>query len=127
MPTGRTSVRVTPGSFEPEDHYYPRVLNAQIHPLVRFFFGLSNERIAARYCHLHPLVKVEAVMEALSHRTRWFRWGGADLFHAAAGSGVRKMYVIETNSCPSGQKSTPRLEEPISESSPRFPICWNSA
>ncbi|MFT5359132.1 MAG: hypothetical protein ACI9KE_006375, partial [Polyangiales bacterium] len=24
-----------PGDFEPERHFYPRVLNAQIHPLVR--------------------------------------------------------------------------------------------
>jgi len=111
VPTERPVVRVSPGSFEPEDHYYPRVLNAQIHPLVRFFFGLSNARIAARYCHLHPMVKIESVAAALEHRTKYFRWGGADLFHAASANGTRKMYVIETNSCPSGQKSTPRLEE----------------
>jgi len=103
--------RVSPGQFEPEEHFYPRVLNAQIHPLVRFFMGLDNERIAARYCHLHPLVPVEAVRAALTHRTEHFRWGGADLFHAADTRGGRRMYVIETNSCPSGQKSTPRFDE----------------
>lgn len=111
MTTSRAAVAFTPGSFESEAHYYPRVLNAQIHPLVRFFFGLGNARIAARYCHLHPLVSQSAVLDALQHQTRYFRWGGADLFHAAAPNGVRQMYVIETNSCPSGQKSTPRLEE----------------
>ena len=31
---------VPPGSFEAERHFYPRVLNAQIHPLVRFFLSL---------------------------------------------------------------------------------------
>ncbi|MFK7986764.1 MAG: hypothetical protein AB8I08_12125 [Sandaracinaceae bacterium] len=109
--TARVPVLVRPGEFEPENHYYPRVLNAQIHPLVRFFLGMDNARIAARYCHLHPLVKEEAVLHALTHKTTHFRWGGADLFHAADADGVRRMYVIETNSCPSGQKSIPRLEE----------------
>lgn len=111
MTEPRASVCVPPGSFEPEKHFYPRVLNAQIHPMVRFFFGLGNERIAARYCHLHPLVEIEAVREALTHVTAHFRWGGSDLFHAADERGGRRMYVIETNSCPSGQKSTPRLDE----------------
>ncbi len=107
----RRTQRVRPGAFEPENHFYPRVLNAQIHPLVRFFLGMNNERIAARYCHLHPMVRREAVLAALDHRTTHFRWGGADLFHAADAEGGRRMYVIETNSCPSGQKSTPRLDE----------------
>lgn len=111
--------RVSPGSFEPEDHFYPRVLNAQMHPLVRYFLGLDNERIAARYCHLHPLVPIEAVRDALGHRTEHFRWGGADLFHAADARGGRRMYVIETNSCPSGQKSTPRYDEVQEQSSYR--------
>lgn len=31
----------SPGDFEPDRHLYPRVLNAQIHPLVRHF--LQNE------------------------------------------------------------------------------------
>ncbi|MGE0785728.1 MAG: hypothetical protein AB7S26_08570 [Sandaracinaceae bacterium] len=107
----RATVRVLPGQFEPETHFYPRVLNAHIHPLVRFFFGLGNHRIAARYCHLHPFVQVESVDAALGHKTEHFRWGGADLFHGASARGGRRMYVIETNSCPSGQKSMPRLDE----------------
>ncbi len=107
----RATVRVHPGSFEPERHFYPRVLNAQIHPLVRYFLGLDNERIAARYAHLHPMVPLEAVREVLAAKTQHFRWGGCDLFHAADPRGGRRMYVIETNSCPSGQKSIPRMEE----------------
>ena len=102
---------VSPGSFEPQKHYYPKVLNSHVHPLVHYFFGLSNSQIAERYCHLHPSVTREAVLAVLTHRPRWFRWGGCDLFHAVREHGQRQILVIETNSCPSGQKSMPLLEE----------------
>lgn len=98
---------VSPGSFEPENHYYPRTLNAQTHPLVRFLMGLGNERLAERYCHLHPEVNRDAVFGALAHVPHYFRWGGTDLIHATTESGVRQIVVIETNSSPSGQKSFP--------------------
>ena len=96
-----------PGCFESAEHYYPRVLNAQIHPLARFFLTLGNERIAVRYCHLHPEANLDDVRAALSAVPRYFRWGGADLFHTTDEHGLRRMMVIETNSCPSGQKSLP--------------------
>jgi hypothetical protein len=102
---------VEPGSFEPVDHYYPRVLNAQIHPLMRYFLDLGNTRIAERYHHLHPEASRGAIGEALTHRTKLFRWGGADLFHVATDRGQRRIVVIETNSCPSGNKSMPLLVE----------------
>jgi len=107
----RSARVVSTGSFEPDAHFYPKVLNAQIHPLVRFFLTLGNERIAERYCHLHPEVQPDAVHAALAHAPKWFRWGGADLFHATNEHGVRRMVVVETNSCPSGQKSMPRIDE----------------
>jgi hypothetical protein len=109
--TQRVVERIEPGGFEVERHYYPRVLNAQIHPLVRYFHHLGNARIAARYCHLHPQADVATVRAALGHRTRHFRWGGCDLLHVTDPEGGRKMVVIETNSCPSGQKSMPLLDE----------------
>jgi hypothetical protein len=99
--------RIAPGSFEPQQHFYPRTLNAQLHPQLRFFLSLGNARIAARYAHLHPEVSPDAIHEALSFIPRHFHWGGADLFHVATGRGVRRMIVIETNSSPSGQKSMP--------------------
>jgi len=101
----------SPGHFDLDDHYYPKVLNAHIHPLVRSFLGLGNSRIAERYCHLHPEVQPAAVTSALAARTRHFRWGGCDLFHVTNEQGVRRMVVVETNSCPSGQKSMPRYDE----------------
>ncbi len=102
------TIRVmSPGQFEPEDHYYPRVPNALLHPLVKAVFRLGNERLAKRYCHLHPEVDRDAVRELLATRPAIFRWSGSDLFHVTDERGVRRNVIIETNSCPSGQKSMP--------------------
>ena len=100
-----------PGSFEAENHWYPKALNATIHPMVAFFLNLSKERIVERYCHLHPLVKRDFLLEVLSHRSKYFRWAGADLINVTSEAGKRQMVVIENNSCPSGQKSMPLLNE----------------
>lgn len=104
---------IEPGTFEPSNHFYPRVLNAQIHPLVRFFLSLGNERIAKRYCHLHPEAKSEAVTKVLHQCTRYFQWGGADLFSTTSERGQKRLVVVETNSCPSGQKSMPLANEDV--------------
>jgi len=100
-----------PGSFEAENHWYPKALNATIHPMVAFFLNLSKVRIVERYCHLHPRVKREFLLEILSHRPKYFRWAGADLINVTSESGKRQMVVIENNSCPSGLKSMPLLNE----------------
>jgi len=103
--------RVAPGSFAPARHFYPRALNAQLHPLVGFFARLSRERLVSRYCHLHPRVVPERLEEILAYQPRYFRWAGADLFHVTTEGGNRQMVVIETNSCPSGNKSMPLLSD----------------
>lgn len=107
----RKAAVFVPGSFDDHRHFYPRVLNAQLHPMVRFFLALGNERVAARYCHLHPEADPTAVSAALQHRPKVFRWGGSDLFHTTTARGERRIVVIETNSSPSGQKSFPRPDE----------------
>ena len=104
---------IDPGNFETEDHFYPRVLNAHIHPLIHNLMDMGNERIASRYCHLHPEVDPEAVRSLLNSIPRYFRWGGCDLFHVTSETGLRQVVVIETNSCPSGQKSMPRVNESL--------------
>lgn len=106
-----STAAVTPGSYQPEAHFYPRVPNAVAHPLVRMFLTLGNDRIAARYCHLHPEVDAGAVRQLLATPTAQFRWAGADLFHVTDEVGVRQNVVIETNSSPSGQKSMPLINE----------------
>ncbi|HSI76382.1 MAG TPA: hypothetical protein VK957_10815 [Lunatimonas sp.] len=101
---------VEPGDFEPTDHWYPRVLNSAIHPLVAYFLNLSNHQIQERYCRLNPGSNAESVAKLLAYQPKYFRWSGTDLMHVTNHEGNRKLTVIETNSCPSGQKSMPILE-----------------
>ncbi len=103
--------RVDPGAFEPRAHFYPRVLNAQVHPLVGFFMRMSTERVVSRFCHLHPRVVPEHLEQILAYKAKFLRWAGADLFHVTTASGNRQMIVIETNSCPSGNKSMPLISD----------------
>jgi hypothetical protein len=105
------AMRVPPGTFEPVHHFYPRTLNAQVHPLVSFFMRMATDRVVSRYCHLNPRVIPEHLDEILRYQPRYLRWAGADLFHCTTDAGVRKMIVIETNSCPSGNKSMPIVDE----------------
>lgn len=101
---------VEPGDFEPTDHWYPRVLNSNIHPLVSYFLNLTNEQIRERYCRLNPGADSAAVEKLLAYQPTYFRWSGTDLMHVTNHEGNRKLTVIETNSCPSGQKSMPLLD-----------------
>lgn len=94
-------------TFDPHTHYYPRALNAQLHPMVAAFMNLGNERIIERFCHLNPTVSKSALIKLLATECQHFRWSGADLFNVTNSRGKRSMIVIETNSCPSGQKSMP--------------------
>jgi hypothetical protein len=102
---------VKAGDFEPELHFYPRVLNAHIHPLVSSFFSLGNERIIARYTHLNPQVNGDVLRQMLQYSPKYFHWAGSDLFNVTTAEGQRQMIVVETNSCPSGQKSMPVIDE----------------
>lgn len=103
--------QVRPGSFEPSQHFYPRALNATIHPMMAFFMRLETERLISRYCHLNPKVDPQALADILSYKPRFFRWSGVDLFNVTTSDGFREMVLVETNSCPSGQKSMPLIDE----------------
>jgi hypothetical protein len=110
----QTDLRVEvfqPGEFESERHFYPRTLNAQIHPLVSNFFRMGIERLVSRYCHLHPYVNRKVLTEVLTTEPRYLRWSGSDIFNVSTESGVKQKLVVETNSCPSGQKSFPLLDD----------------
>lgn len=98
---------VEPDNFEQDNHFYPKALNSQLHPIVSHFFNLDKKRIIARYLHLNPQVNDKILEEVLSYRPKHFFWGGSDLFYVTTESGGRRMVVLETNSCPSGQKSMP--------------------
>ncbi len=98
---------IEPESFEQENHFYPKALNAQLHAMVSYFFNLDQNRLMKRYIHLNPQVDPEALKSVLTYQSKHFHWGGADLFYVTTETGNRKMVVLETNSCPSGQKSMP--------------------
>jgi hypothetical protein len=101
---------VEPGDFEATDHWYPRVLNSNIHPLVAYFLNLSHEQMVERYKRLHPQADTDAILDILKYQPQYFRWAGTDLMHVTNNEGNRRLTVIETNSCPSGQKSMPLLD-----------------
>lgn len=67
---------VSPGSFDDVAHFYPKALNAALHPQLRFFATLGNERIATRTCHLHPRARRSTVTDVLTRCPEHFRWGG---------------------------------------------------
>lgn len=115
-------VRVQPNSFKGENHWYPKAYNATIHPMVSFFLNLDRERIISRYCHLNPKVDRQKMEEILTYRCKHFLWSGADLFNATSEEGNRQMVIIENNSCPSGQKSMPLVDDHKEDGSYRLLI-----
>jgi len=100
-----------PDEFESERHFYPRTLNAQPHPLVAAFCRMPLGRIVRRYCHLHPAVSRDELTSLMTLPPRYLRWSGSDVLNVSTETGVRQKLVLETNSCPSGQKSFPLLDE----------------
>ncbi|MDA3845840.1 MAG: hypothetical protein PF505_04730 [Vallitaleaceae bacterium] len=103
------AIGIKTNSFMMEQHYYHKVLNAQIHQLVRFFLNMDKQRIIERYCHLNPLVNKEKLDQLLSYKPQHVQWSGTDLFHVTTEKGNKRIIVIENNSSPSGQKSMPLL------------------
>lgn len=114
--------KILPGSFEAHQHWYPKALNATIHPMISFFLSLEQERIISRYCHLRPSVDPGKLREVLNHRCKYFMWSGADLLNVTSAAGKRQMVVVENNSCPSGQKSMPLLHDNQEQGSYRLLI-----
>ena len=106
-----TTKQIEPNTFERHNHWYEKVLNATIHPIVKHFLNMSQEQIITRYCHLNPKADKEKLRELLNYKCKYFLWGGADLINVTSNTGKRQMVVIENNSCPSGQKSMPLLNE----------------
>ena len=62
--------------FKKENHFYPKVANARMHPLVASFFKLSNESIIARYKQLNPAVNVDMLRQLLAYTPKYFKWAG---------------------------------------------------
>jgi hypothetical protein len=100
-----------PGEFENHKYWFPKALNATIHPMIHFFMNLEQNRIINRYCHLHPKVNAAVLRDILNYKPKYFLWAGADLLNVTSAGAKRQMVIIENNSCPSGQKSMPLLDD----------------
>ncbi|CAF2055938.1 unnamed protein product [Rotaria magnacalcarata] len=96
-----------PGTFNINNHFYPEALNKSLCPEVKSFLELGNERIAERYCYLHPEANYKRLCTLMSSKPSVFHWSGSDLLHVTDHSKQKQMILLETNSCPSGQKSMP--------------------
>lgn len=102
---------IVPNTFNGQNHWYEKSLNATIHPMVSYFLNLNTTQIVNRYCHLRPKVDKEFLRSVLEYKPKYYLLSGADLFHVTTSQGKRNMVIIENNSCPSGQKSMPLLNE----------------
>lgn len=102
---------IKPDDFVFHNHWYDKVLNATIHPIVKHFLNMSQDQIVTRYCHLNPKANKKKLMELLQYKAKFFVWCGTDLINVTSNTGKRQMVVIENNSCPSGQKSMPLINE----------------
>lgn len=110
---------VTPGVFDPTNHFYERVLEAKIHPTVKEFFKFDREQTISKYCETHPEADSAVLRQMLSYAPSHFFWSGVDLLavkseqqqpESATASAAPEMVILETNSCPSGQKSMPCVQ-----------------
>jgi hypothetical protein len=112
LPLRKWPILVEPGPFERSKHFYERSLKAKMHPIVKQFLELSTEERIQRYCELYPSVDRAKLTELLSYVPSHLFWAGVDLLNMQSGSdSLAAMTILETNSCPSGQKSVPRRND----------------
>lgn len=101
---------IRPGNFVKHNHFYPGVLNSTAHPTVQRFLQLSRDTIISLYCSRHPQIDSKDIASLLQYKCKYFLWSGSDLLYVRSAENGNQMVVIETNSCPSGQKHMPGLE-----------------
>jgi len=95
---------ITPGVFNQNLYYYPKLKNTRLHHEVQDFLSFSTENLIKKYCVKNPECDEMVLKTLLQYRPQHFFWSGVDLFSISE----NKMLVLETNSCPSGQKSMPQ-------------------
>jgi hypothetical protein len=94
---------ISPGKFNPELYYYDKVKYKRLHPTVQTFLNYSKSEYIKIFCNKYPGVNEKVLKTLVEYKPKHFFWSGVDLYHVHAD----KMIVLETNSCPSGQKSMP--------------------
>jgi len=94
---------IGPGKFERTLHYYEKVKNKTLHPTVQTFFSYKQNDFIETYCSNRPFVDKKVLKTLIEYKPKHFFWSGVDLYHVCDD----EMIILETNSCPSGQKSMP--------------------
>ena len=103
---------ISPSVFNENDHFYNCVLNKKLHKTVEYFFSLSKKDYIKIYCNKYKDANVneEILNEMMSYKPKYFHWSGIDLLNVNNfDSYNNNMVILETNSCPSGQKSMPNI------------------
>jgi len=94
---------ISPGPFNPDLHYYEKVKNKRQHPEVKTFLSYTTDDLIDKYTNKYKSVSKSSLKNLLAYQPKHFFWSGVDLYHLDSD----EMLVLETNSCPSGQKSMP--------------------
>lgn len=104
------AVEIYPNEFDSKYHFYSKTLKHKMNRTGSDFFQMNNEQIIFRYCRLKPSVKVDYLRECLNYRSKYYTWGGCDLFKVIDRKGKKQLILIESNTCASGVKSTPFID-----------------
>ena len=70
------------GEFQSEKCFYPKALNATIHPIVKKFFNMKNELIINRYAQLNPTVDAQVLKQMFEYKSKNFKWAGELILHS---------------------------------------------
>jgi hypothetical protein len=104
---------IIPGIFNESDHLYECVLNKKMHKIVEYFFSLNKNEYIDIYCkkYNNRYINKKILYEMLLYKPKYFHWSGVDLLNINnfEDDNINNMIILETNSCPSGQKSMPNI------------------
>ncbi len=106
---------IAPGANAADRHFFPPALQCAPAPELQALARLSTEELVAAYCQLCPQADPQALAGLLAYRPRHFKWAGSDLFLVNNLAGERDVLLLETNSCPSGQKYMPTPTLPLQQ------------
>jgi hypothetical protein len=104
---------IIPGIFNESDYLYDCVLNKKMHKIVEYFFSLNKKDYVDIYCKKYHSIYINKTLlyKMLLYKPKYFHWSGVDLLNINNfdHNNINNMIILETNSCPSGQKSMPNI------------------
>lgn len=104
-----TTKKINSVNWNNKSYYYPKALESPIHSEVEKFLNLDKDQYMRIYLSRYPNCDKLILSQIFNYRPTYIQWAGNDLF-PVINNGKHQMFVIETNSSPSGQKSLPPSE-----------------